>query len=417
MKISILHYATPPVVGGVESTIYHHSQLLSQAGYDVDVITGNGTSFNQNVSVCLIPEIGSRHALVSKINEQLSQGKITNDFIILRDKLFQELSNLIKSTQILIVHNALTLHKNLALTAAVKLISENKITKLVAWCHDFAWQDSLYIPDLHPGYPWDLLHIPWPGVQYVTVSDHRRRRLADLLNIATSEIMLVPPGVDIYDFLGISEFSQQIIDKLNLLDAEPLILLPARITRRKNIEFAIKVVALLKRDYPKIKLIITGPPGPHNPKNIDYLQSLNSLREDLDVINQVLFLYEAGDDDQVLTIPDNLIADFFRIADILLFPSTREGFGIPVLEAGLMRMPVFASDIPPVHESSADAAYLFDPEGDPDSVSHEIISFMNLDRAYKLRKYVMSHFSWDSILKNKIIPMINSLSEKNDHDG
>ena len=80
MKSSILHYATPPVVGGVESTIYHHSRLLSQAGYDVDVITGNGEQFNQKVSIHLTPEIGSRHKVVSKINQELSRGKIPDDF-------------------------------------------------------------------------------------------------------------------------------------------------------------------------------------------------------------------------------------------------------------------------------------------------------------------------------------------------
>ena len=148
------------------------------------------------------------------------------------------------------MHNALTLHKNLALTAALKLIADEKNTNMVAWCHDFAWQDSLYTPDLHPGYPWELLRTPWPGVKYVTVSDHRRNRLAKLLNLPKSDIKLIPPGVDAYEFLGLSTFSRKLIEKLKLLEAEPLILLPARITRRKNIEFAIRVIALLKRDYP-----------------------------------------------------------------------------------------------------------------------------------------------------------------------
>ena len=415
MKISILHYATPPVVGGVESTIYHHSRLLSQAGYQVDIISGKGEQFNKEIPVHLIPEIGSRDESISEINQRLSRGEIPEKFINLRDMLYKELSKIINTTRVLIVHNALTLHKNLVLTAALKLISEENETNVVAWCHDFAWQDSLYASDLHPGYPWELLRTPWPGVQYVTVSDHRRKRLAKLLNIPESEIKLIPPGVDAYEFLGLSFFSRRLIDKLSLMEADPLILLPARITRRKNIEFAIRVIASLKRDYPMIKLIVTGPPGPHNPQNISYLNSLKTLRKDLDVKTSVEFLYEAGDDDVVLMIPDNVVADFFRIADILLFPSKREGFGIPVLEAGLVRMPVFASDIPPVHESSADAAYLFDPDGDPNSVSDEISSFIKSDRAYKLRRNVLSQFTWESILNKKIIPLLASFADKNEN--
>jgi glycosyltransferase involved in cell wall biosynthesis len=417
MKISILHYATPPIVGGVESTIYHHSRLLSQAGYQVDVISGKGEQFNQEIAVHLIPEIGSRHKSISEINQRLSRGEIPDEFINLRDMLYQELSKIIKTTQVLIVHNALTLHKNLALTAALKLIADEKNTNMVAWCHDFAWQDSLYTPDLHPGYPWELLRTPWSGVQYVTVSDHRRNRLAKLLNLPKSDIKFIPPGVDAYEFLGLSTFSRKLIEKLKLLEAEPLILLPARITRRKNIEFAIRVIALLKRDYPMIKLIVTGPPGPHNPQNISYLNSLKSLRKELDVETNVEFLYEASDDDDVLIIPDDVISDFFRIADILLFPSKREGFGIPVLEAGLVRMPVFASDIAPVHESSADTAYLFDPKGAPDSVSDKIASFIESDRAYKLRRNVLSKFTWESILNNKIIPLLDSFVVKNGNNS
>ena len=417
MKISILHYATPPIVGGVESTIYHHSRLLSQAGYQVDVISGKGEQFNQEIAVHLIPEIGSRNKSISEINQRLSRGEIPDEFINLRDMLYQELSKIIKTTQVLIVHNAITLHKNLALTAALKLIADEKYTNMVAWCHDFAWQDSLYTPDLHPGYPWELLRTPWPGVQYVTVSDHRRNRLAKLLNLPESNIKLIPPGVDAYEFLGLSTISRKLIEKLKLLEAEPLILLPARITRRKNIEFAIRVIAVLKRDYPMIKLIVTGPPGPHNPQNIAYLNSLKSLRKELDLETNVEFLYEASDDDEVLIIPDDVISDFFRIADILLFPSKREGFGIPVLEAGLVRMPVFASDIAPVHESSADTAYLFDPKGAPGSVSDKIASFIESDRAYKLRKSVLSKFTWDSILNNKIIPLLDSFVDKNGNNS
>jgi glycosyltransferase involved in cell wall biosynthesis len=417
MKISILHYATPPIVGGVESTIYHHSRLLTQAGYQVNILSGKGEQFNQEIAVHLIPEIGSRNKSISEINQRLSRGEIPEEFINLRDMLYQELSKIIKTTQVLIVHNALTLHKNLALTAALKLIADEKNTNMVAWCHDFAWQDSLYTPDLHPGYPWELLRTPWPGVQYVTVSDHRRIRLAKLLNIPESNIELIPPGVDAYEFLGLSTFSRKLIEKLKLLEAEPLILLPARITRRKNIEFAIRVIALLKRDYPMTKLIVTGPPGPHNPQNIAYLNSLKSLRKELGVETNVEFLYEASDDDEVLIIPDNVISDFFRIADILLFPSKREGFGIPVLEAGLVRMPVFASDIAPVHESSADTAYLFDPAGAPDSVRDKIASFIESDRAYKLRRNVLSKFTWDSILKNKIIPLLDSFADKNGNNS
>lgn len=408
MNISILHYAAPPIVGGVESTIYHHSRLLVEAGYSVAVIAGRGESFNNEIPFHLIPEIDSRHPEVIEVGRALARGEVPNEFLALREKLFNELSSHLNNSDVLIVHNVITLHKNLALTAALKLLSELKNSDFIAWCHDFAWQDSLYTPDLHAGYPWDLLRSPWSGVRYVAVSNDRKHKLANLLGIPNTEITVIPPGVDVYQFLNLSPLTQLIVNRLNLLNAVPLILLPARITRRKNIEFAIQVIASLKQFYPQVALVITGPPGPHNPKNIAYLESLRALRKELGIDKNIHFLYEFGDNDQTLNLPDEVIADFYRLSDLLLFPSQREGFGIPILEAGLARMPIFASDIPPVHESSAGSANLFDPNGDPKEVATSVQAYLESDRTYRLRKQVMGQFTWQSILNNRIIPLIEN---------
>jgi glycosyltransferase involved in cell wall biosynthesis len=409
MKISILHYAAPPIVGGVESTIYHHSRLLNNAGYSVSIIAGRGKSFHNKIPFHLIPEIDSQHPEVIDVGSALARGEVQIEFTNLRYSLFRKLKALLEKSDVLIVHNVITLHKNLALTAALKLISEQNKPAMIAWCHDFAWQDTLYTPDLHPGYPWDLLRSPWSNVHYVTVSDHRKQMLADLLGIPGTEIDVVPPGVDVYQFLKLTTLTREIVERLDLLNADPLVLLPARLTRRKNIEFAINVIKSLKHDYPEVSLIITGPPGPHNPKNIAYLESLRSLRNQLMLESNIHFLYEFGGNGQTMTIPDEVIANFYQIADILLFPSYREGFGIPILEAGLARMPIFSSDIPPVRESSNGLVNLFDPNGDPTKVGNQITSYLKSDRAYKLRKHVMAHFTWKSILNDKIIPLLDGI--------
>ena len=53
-RVAILHYAAPPIVGGVESTIYHHARLLAGAGYAVTVIAGRGAPFEERVAVAVI---------------------------------------------------------------------------------------------------------------------------------------------------------------------------------------------------------------------------------------------------------------------------------------------------------------------------------------------------------------------------
>lgn len=404
--IGILHFAGPPVVGGVESTIFHHARLLVEGGYQVAVIAGHGEVFHPQVAFHHIPEINSRHPQVLKVGKSLAEGQVTTEFEVLRHRLVERLKPILAETETCIVHNAITLHKNLALTVALRALSDQGVTRLVAWCHDFAWQDDLYASDLHPGYPWDLLRSPWPDVRYVVVSAHRRERLANLLDLPVGELKVVTPGVDVEKFLKLEPLAQRLVEALDLLEADPLMLLPARVTRRKNIQFAIRVTAELQAHKPEATLVITGPPGPHNPKNIAYLQSLKELRAQLGVRDRVHFLYEQGQGNQPLHVPDAVMADLYRLADLLLFPSRREGFGIPVLEAGLARLPVFAADIGPIRESAGDLAQLFDPDGDPHAVSDAICHFLAQDQAYLLKRRVLENFTWRAIVSKQLIPII-----------
>lgn len=410
-KVVIIHYAAPPIIGGVESTIYHHALLLESAGYEVCVVAGRGEKFHTNIDLRLIPEIDSRHHLVLDVGKSLANGNVTDIFFRLRDRISDALYPILAGAQKCIVHNAITLHKNLPLTAALHSLVNEKLTKLIAWCHDFAWQDRLYTPDLHVGYPWDLLRNAWPGVNYVVVSQHRLEHLASLLSLPSDEIHVVTPGVDITKFFRVTPLTATLIDRVHLFEADPILLLPARITRRKNIEFAIRVIADLVESMPRALLVITGPPGPHNPSNKVYLQDLLTLVEKLGVSSNVQFLYQQTQGGEPLNISDSVMTDLYQLADLLFFPSHREGFGIPVLEAGLSRLPVFAADIPPVHESAGEWAQLFDPNGSSAEVAHQIRSHLKNDSAYQLRRRVIAKYSWQNIVRDHLIPLIQNQND------
>ena len=408
-RVAILHYAGPPIVGGVESTIYHHARGLTEKGYQVEVVAGRGENFHPQVMFHHIPEIDSRNPKVLQINSCLKKGEISEEFENLRGKLVDLMRPILAEMDVCIVHNAITLHKNLALTAALRSLSDVHLVPMIAWCHDFAWQDRLYLPELHEGYPWDLLKEPWPGVKYVAVSNNRQELLAKLLGAPESEIQVITPGVDVHQFLGLDDLTWKLVTKLDLLSADPLMLLPARITRRKNIEFAIRLTAALKSLKPGVELLITGPPGPHNPSNIAYLESLQSLRRKLDVDRQVVFLYELGKAGENLIVPDKVVADLYRLADLLIFPSQREGFGIPILEAGLARLPIFAADIPSVHQSAGVYAHLFEPSDDPVKIADDIVDTLEDDSAYQMRRRVLDHFVWEAIIEKEVIPMLERI--------
>ena len=66
------------------------------------------------------------------------------------------------------------------------------------------------------------------------------------------------------------------------------------------------------------------------------------------------FTYWAGS-------PRSILVALFQSAEALVFPSTFEGFGMPVLEAMAAGVPVACSDIPPLREVAGDAALFFDP--------------------------------------------------------
>src|ERR1019366_1681571 len=65
-------------------------------------------------------------------------------------------------------------------------------------------------------------------------------------------------------------------------------------------------------------------------------------------------------------------------AELLVFPSLFEGFGIPVLEAMALKTPVACSDLPALLELAGDAALFFDPS-DEDGIAQSIQRFWTED--------------------------------------
>jgi mannosylglucosylglycerate synthase len=406
---AILHYAGPPYVGGVEITMAAHARVLVAAGHSVRVIAGKGATTEPGVELWLNEELGSRGERVEALARELAVGIVSADFEALVDDLVAWLARALSGVEAVMVHNVLSLHKNLAFTAALhRLHAEGRLPRLLAWCHDFAWLDPLYTPELHPGQPWELLRQPWPQARYVVVSEDRRAMLAALLGLAPAQIAVVTPGVDPAAFLKLEPETAALVDQLALLEAAPLLLLPARITRRKNIELAIKVVGALRRQGHAARLVVSGPPGPHNPANAAYLAELLALREETGAGAGVIFLYERFIDaaGRPRPVPDAMLADLFRLADGLLFPSRYEGFGIPALEAGLSGIPIFCSDIPPLRATAGEAGHYFALDDAPAAIAAQIAAALAADPRYALRRRVRTEYTWEAIYQRDIAPLL-----------
>jgi glycosyltransferase involved in cell wall biosynthesis len=403
----MLHYAGPPGIGGVETTIAAHTRLLMDKGYPIRLVVGIGDYPDPNAKLHVLPLLSSRHPQIEVISDELNRGEVSPAFRQLVEQLTTELAAALTDCSVAIVHNVMTLHKNLAFTAALANLHQRGVApRLIAWAHDFAWAEPHDLPQLHKGWPWSLLREPWPGVFYVTVSEHRRQILANLLGLAVSEITAVPPGVDVTRLFKLEEATQALVERFNLLTADPLLLLPARITRHKNVELALQIVSELRNHMPSPRLVVTGPPDPHNPHNAVHLAELHALRARLEA--PVLFLYETFlvTEPGSYAINDAMIADWLSLTDGLLFPSITEGFGIPVIEGALHGTPLFCSDIPSFREIAGDYVLRFGLDEPPATIAERIARVLRDDVRYILRQRIRQHFTWEAIYKHKIQPLL-----------
>lgn len=403
MKIAILHYSVPPIVGGVESVIAHHARLMSADGHLVRLIAARGESMNKDIPLIRIPLADSRHSRITDLKVHLDQGEVTKEFESLREELAEELQKALTDADVLIAHNVCSLNKNLPLTSTLhKLHMAGALPRLILWHHDLAWTTPRYLPELHDGYPWDLLRNDWGRTTHVVVSELRRKELSLLMEIPAEKIRIIPNGVDSTRFYKLEPQTQSLLERTKLLESAPILLLPVRVTPRKNIELALRMLAELKKQFPNAALVVTGPLGPHNVNNIKYFEKLTQLRAELGLQDSVHFLAELVDS----FLPDEVIADFYRIADALFFPSREEGFGIPLIEAAFSHLPAFCADIPPLRELGLQNATFFSPDEEPVKVADLLAAYFHSALSARLAIHARASYRWEAIYRQHIAPLL-----------
>jgi glycosyltransferase involved in cell wall biosynthesis len=414
-NIAILHYSSAPVVGGVESVMQAHATLFLEMGFCTRIVAGKGTKEAQpaGAEFIEIPEMDSQNPEILQINQELEEGRIPENFNHMVETLVDALTPIVNSNDQIIVHNIFTKHFNLPLTAALfRLLDQGRIRHCIAWCHDFTWTSPNSGSKVHSGYPWDLLRTHRPEVTYVTISQDRQQELAGLFGCPSDQIRVIYNGVDPGELLGMSDVELSLISRLDLWNSDLNLLMPIRITQAKNIELAIHVVAELKKQGVRIKLVVTGPPDPHNPSNMKYFLHLQILCEQLGVRQEVKFIYESGlGTDKSYVVDMSVIGSLFRVSDALFMPSHREGFGMPILEAGLIGMPVFCADtIPAAKEIGGEDVIVFASNSGVQHIAGLIQTWMNASSVHHLRRRVRQRFLWRRIFQQEILRLLEGNS-------
>ena len=115
-----------------------------------------------------------------------------------------------------------------------------------------------------------------------------------------------------------------------------------------------------KLGLPKEKILLlsvsTNRPG----KNLKALRDMMQLMDDR--YRLVRVGVPVGNSITFRGVNDETLNEIYNACDVLVFPSTEEGFGIPVTEAFKVGLPVVASDIEVMREVCGDAAILVEPE-------------------------------------------------------
>ncbi len=402
-SVAILHYSCPPVIGGVEFIILAHALEFAKAGFSTKVIVGKGGELSSDVKTVVIPELMSTGGPHSKVLKALNEGTVPANFDDLVKKTEQKLSAALKDIDVCMVHNVMTMHFNLVLTAALANISKrNKRIRFIAWTHDLTFGDPVYDVHQHRRYPWSLLSQPIEGMNYCAISGARQRNMCKLFRISENKIPVIPDGIDVPKQLGLTKPVEKLFHDENMADVDIVAITPARIMRRKNLGVGMEIIAALKAQGRSVRWIITGAPDPHNPDSMKYYRMLRSLRLQLNVKKEVVFLFDKFDK----PVSGVDLRSLYRVCDMLLFPSDREGFGLPVLEAGLAALLTVISDIPVLRELAGKDAVFIRLGDSADMVAKKIISAIDKRPELHNRKKVISTFAWSVVFKEKIMPAI-----------
>jgi glycosyltransferase involved in cell wall biosynthesis len=97
------------------------------------------------------------------------------------------------------------------------------------------------------------------------------------------------------------------------------------------------------------------------------------------------------------------------MADLLLMTSKDEGFGLPLLEAGLTKLPIACSDIGPFQEVGEGVCY-FGLEEPPLSIAGRIVEYLARTETHQMFRNVMRKYVWDVVCKKDALPFLQQIT-------
>jgi glycosyltransferase involved in cell wall biosynthesis len=190
----------------------------------------------------------------------------------------------------------------------------------------------------------------------IVISEFVRERAVEKLGLDPARVRVIPLGLDHDDLRpGTGEH-------------EPFVLYPARRWPHKNHERLFEAFALLRRERPELRLVLTGG------------GDFSGVPEGVEARGHVARAE---------------LVSLLQRASALVFPSLYEGFGLPPLEAMACGCPVASSNAAALPEMVGDAARLFDPH-DPEAIADAMREVLADPQPWVERGLARAaQFSWD----------------------
>lgn len=421
MTAAVLHYSHAPVIGGVETVVRRHAELLAAEGWGVRVVFGDGGGGGavDGLEECRVPEMSARHPEVVALQNRLAAAVDRPDawerqdrsaFESLVGRLVDRLREVLSGVDVVIAHNLMVMPFHLALTQALWRLADEVGTapggrrRWLCWVHDLAAAREGCDRHGDRAGPAGLLFKAHPSVDYVAVSELRREQTIRLLGVPPERCHLVPNGIDPAAFLPpLQPALARLAERDRWLERDLVLLHPARLVPRKNIEFGIQVTAALCDAGIEPRYLVTAAEDPHRSGRDDpYAAKLRAMVAERQLESRVLFLSDTA------PVADEDLPGLYAVADALFLPSREEGFGLPLMEAAVARLPVFCSNLEPLAAILSQGGSFFKLSDNPLGVAQSLLNWSSSWPEFQVRKRVVRRYSWPQIFQQHLRPLLTS---------
>lgn len=378
MRILMLTWEYPPrIVGGISRVVHDLSHKLVKDGNEVTVITykeGNVPEYENDKGV-----------EVYRVENYMIHPNNFTDWIMQLNFNFTS-----KATQIINENGKFDcIHAHDWLVAySAKTLKDAYQIPLVSTIHATEAGRNSGIHDDVQRYINDTEWLlTYESSEVIVNSNYMKCELQRLFGLPFEKINVIPNGINLTNFNGIERDYD--FRRKYAMDNEKIILYIGRLVYEKGVQNLIAAMPKIINGYNDTKLIIGGKGGMYD--------ELKEQAHALGIENKVYFT-------GYLTSKE--VQKMYKCADIAVFPSTYEPFGIVALEAMLAGVPTVVSDIGGLdeivdHGVNGMKSYAGNSNSIADSVLALLYNHQLADNVTKNAKAkVKKEFNWDKITED-----------------